>query len=171
MAQNGLISPLAILDTINCYELPVFFKVEQINFDIQFWKQCCSVMHDWRNFNNVSFKSIMVILYDKGVTTVIHPGTWSQHPFVSGVCVFWNALYTRIRDSERSMINATTRERRLQRRFDYGYWNVFLLLGKVINAAFQTLWKLEIHTRIMTKIHSIQMQLTTFFISFHLFPQ
>ena len=45
-------------------------------------------MHDWRNFNNVSFESIMVILYDKGMTTVIHPGTWSQHPFVSGFCFF-----------------------------------------------------------------------------------
>ena len=43
VAQNGLISPLAILTTINCYELPAFLKVEQINFDIQFWKQCCSV--------------------------------------------------------------------------------------------------------------------------------
>ena len=66
------------------------------------------------------------ILYDEGMTTVIHPGTWSQHPFVSArVCFFWDALYTRNRDSERSMINATTRERRferrLQRRFDYGY--------------------------------------------------
>ena len=80
-------------------------------------------MHGWRNFSNVSFESIMAILYDKGVTTVIHPGTWSQHPFVSGVYFFsfWEALYTRSRDSERSMINATTRERRLQRRFDYGY--------------------------------------------------
>ena len=77
VAQNGLISPLAILDTINnCYEF-------------QFWKQCCSVMHDWRNFNNVSFESIMVILYDKGMTTVIHPGTCSQHPFVSRVWVFF----------------------------------------------------------------------------------
>ena len=45
-------------------------------------------MHDGRNFNNVSFESIMVILYDEGMTTVIHPGTWSQHPFVSGVCFF-----------------------------------------------------------------------------------
>ena len=62
----------------------------------------------------------MVILYDKGMTTVIHPGNWSQHPFVSGV-FFWDALYTRTRDSR-------------ERRFDYGYWNVFLLLGKVINA-------------------------------------
>ena len=59
---RALHSPLAILDTINCYEF-------------QFWKQCCSVMHDWKNFNNVSFESIMVILYDKGMTTVIHPGT------------------------------------------------------------------------------------------------
>ena len=83
-------------------------------------------MHDWRNFNNVSFESIIAILYVEGMTTVIHPGTWSQHPFVSGVWgFFWDALYTRNRDSERSMINATTRERRferrLQRRFDYGY--------------------------------------------------
>ena len=46
-------------------------------------------MDDWRNFNNVSFESIMVILYDEGMTAVIHPGhagTWSQYPFVSGVC-------------------------------------------------------------------------------------
>ena len=45
-------------------------------------------MHDWRNFNNVEFESIMVILNDKSMTTVIHPGTWSQHPFVSEVCFF-----------------------------------------------------------------------------------
>ena len=32
-------------------------------------------MHDWRNFNNVSFESIIAILYDEGMTTVIHPGT------------------------------------------------------------------------------------------------
>ena len=51
-------------------------------------------MHDWRNFNNVSFESMMVILNDKSMTTVIHPGTWSQHPFVSGFCFFfWDALY------------------------------------------------------------------------------
>ena len=61
-----------------------------------------------------------------------------------GLFFFWDALYTRNRDSERSMINATTRERRferrLQRRFDYGYWNVFLLLGKVINAPLDSLF-------------------------------
>ena len=51
-----------------CNELSAYLKVEQMNFDIQFWKQCCSVMHDWRNFNNVSFESIMVILYDKSHT-------------------------------------------------------------------------------------------------------
>ena len=140
VAQNGLISPLAILDTINCYELPAFLKVEQMNFDIQFWKQCCSVMHDWMNFNNVIIRKhnghTLRWRYDYSHT----PRTWSQHPFVSEVCFFffWDALYTRNRDSERSMINATTRERRfersLQRRFDYGYWKVFLLLGKVINA-------------------------------------
>ena len=52
-------------------------------------KQCFSAMHDWRNLNNASFESIMVILYDEGKTTVIHhpghAGTWSQHSFVSGV--------------------------------------------------------------------------------------
>ena len=126
--------------------------MEQMNFDIQFWKQCCSVMHDGRNFNNVSFESIMVILYDEGMTK--HNGhtlrwryDYSHTPrhlvtaslYFRGLFFFWDALYTRNRDSERSMINATTRERRfkrrLQRRFDYGYWNVFLLLGKVIKAA------------------------------------
>ena len=120
-------------------------KVEQINFGIQFWKQCCSVMHDWRNFNNVSFESMMVILYHEGMTSVIHPGTWSQPPFVfRGLFFFLDALYTRNRDPERSMINATTFERRfekrLQRRFDYGYWNVFLLLEKVINAPYVCLF-------------------------------
>ena len=78
----------------DCYELCAYLKVEQINFDIQFWKQCCSVMHDWRNFNDVSFESIMIILYDKSMATVIHPGTWSQQPFISGFCFFWDALYT-----------------------------------------------------------------------------
>ena len=97
--------------------------MEQMNFDIQFWKQCCSVMHDWRNFNNVSFESIMAILYDEGMTTVIHPGTWSQHPFVSGVCFFLlDALYTCNRDSERLMINATTRERRFRKAFAKAFW-------------------------------------------------
>ena len=36
--------------------------------------------------------------------------------------------------------NATTRERRFERRlharFDSGYWNMFLLLGKMINTAY-----------------------------------
>ena len=50
-------------------------------------------MHDWKNFNNVSFESIMAILYDEGMTTVIHPGTWSQHPFVSGVCFFLSGTH------------------------------------------------------------------------------
>ena len=78
----------------DCYELYAYRKVEQVNFDIQFWKQCCSVMHDWRNLNNVSFESIMVILYDKSMTTVIHPGTWSQHPFVLGFCFVWDAYHS-----------------------------------------------------------------------------
>ena len=33
-------------------------------FDIQFWKQCCSVKHDWMNFNYVSFESILIILHE-----------------------------------------------------------------------------------------------------------
>ena len=61
-----------------------------------------------------------------------------RHLVTASLCFrglfFWDELYTRNRDSERSMINATIRERRLQTRFDYGYWNVILLLGKVINA-------------------------------------
>ena len=86
----------------DCYELSAYRKVEQMNFDIQFLKQCCSLMHDWRNFNNVSFESIMVILYDKSVTTVIHPGTWSQHPFVSGLFFLGRTVYvclTRFRNT------------------------------------------------------------------------
>ena len=39
-------------------------------------------MHDWRNFNNKSFESIMIILCDNSMTTVIHPTTWAQHTFV-----------------------------------------------------------------------------------------
>ena len=65
-----------------------------------------------------------------------------RHLVTASLCFrglfFWDALYTRNRDSERSMINATILERRferrLQTRFDYGYWNVILLLEKVINA-------------------------------------
>ena len=48
-------------------------------------------MHYWRNFNNVSFESTIIILYDNSMTTVIHPITWSQHTFVLGFCVFWDA--------------------------------------------------------------------------------
>ena len=25
------------------------------------------------------------------ILIVIHPGTWSQHPFVAGFCFFWDA--------------------------------------------------------------------------------
>ena len=65
----------------------------------------------------------MVILYDEGMTTSC------RYLVTASLCFrglfFWDALYTRNRDSERSMINATIRERRferrLQTRFDYGY--------------------------------------------------
>ena len=83
---------------------------------------------------------------------------------------FWDALYTRNRDSERSMINATTRERRfgrrLQRRFDYGYWNMFLLLhvlGKVINAPWY--WQ---HGQSQTKHMSQESSLFYFFHLYHM---
>ena len=39
----------------------------------------------------------MIILYDKSMTTVIHPGTWSQHPFVLGVCFFLGRAPTDLR--------------------------------------------------------------------------
>ena len=53
----------------DCNHSPAYRKVAQMDFDIQFWKQCCSVMHDWRNFNNVSFKSMMIILHDNSMTS------------------------------------------------------------------------------------------------------
>ena len=139
MAQNGLISPLAILDTINCYmsylpclkwnKLILTFNLETMLFSDAWreeFQQCIIRKH---NGHTLRWR------YDYSHTP--------RHLVTASLCVrdlgfFWDALYTRNRDSERSMINATTRERRfkrrLQRRFDYGYWNVFLLLGKVINA-------------------------------------
>ena len=45
------------------------------------------------NFNYVSFESILIIIHEIYMIIVIHPGTWSQHPFVSGFCFFWDALY------------------------------------------------------------------------------
>ena len=51
-------------------------------------------MYDWRNFNNVSFERIMVILYDKSTTTVIHPTIWYSILLFQGSVFFsWNALY------------------------------------------------------------------------------
>ena len=49
-------------------------------FDIQFWKQCCSVKHDWMNFNYVSFESILIILHEINMIIVTHPTT-SVHCF------------------------------------------------------------------------------------------
>ena len=112
-----------------------YLKVEQMNFYIQFWKQCCSVMHNWRNFNNVEFESIMVILYDKVWLQSYTPKLGHSIPLFQGSVFFLGrTVYLRptyvsfLATTERSMINATTRERRFERqtRFDYGYWNVFL---------------------------------------------
>ena len=49
-----------------------------MDFDIQFWKQCCSVKHDRMNFNYVSFESILIIIHEIYMIIVIHPGTWLQ---------------------------------------------------------------------------------------------
>ena len=90
-----------------------------MNFDIQFWKQCCSLMHDWRNFNNVSFERILVIYTLRWRYDYSHTPRPCRHLVTASLCFrglfFWDALYTRNRDSERS-INATIRERRFERR-------------------------------------------------------
>ena len=62
-----------------------------MDFDIQFWKQCYSVRHDWRNFNNVSFESILIILHE--IYNNSHTPQNLQHSIVSGFCFFWDALY------------------------------------------------------------------------------
>ena len=64
-----------------------------MDFDIRFWKQCCSVKHDRMNFNYVSFESILIIIHEIYMIRVIHPTTCSQHSIVSGFCFFWDALY------------------------------------------------------------------------------
>ena len=82
-----------------------------------------------------------------------------RHLVTASLCFrglfFWDALYTRNRDSERAMINATILERRferrLQTRFGYGYWNVILLLEKVINApivSYHVIWYRKTYSRI-----------------------
>ena len=45
-------------------------------FDIQFWIQCCSVKHDWMNFNYISFESILIILHEINMIIVTHPTTF-----------------------------------------------------------------------------------------------
>ena len=60
----------------------------QMDFDIQFWKQCYSVKHDWRNFSYVPFQSILIIVHEIYMIIVIHPKTCSQHSIVSGFCFF-----------------------------------------------------------------------------------
>ena len=45
-------------------------------FDIQFWKQSCSVKHDWMNFNYISFESILIILHEINMIIVTHPTTF-----------------------------------------------------------------------------------------------
>ena len=45
-------------------------------FDIQFWKQCCSVKHDWMNFNYVSFVTILIIIHEINMIIVTHPTTF-----------------------------------------------------------------------------------------------
>ena len=77
----------------DCNHSPAYRKVAQMDFDTQFWKQCYSVKHDWGNFSDVSFESILIILHEICMIIVIHPKTCSQHSIVSGFCFFWDALY------------------------------------------------------------------------------
>ena len=57
----------------------MYLKVAQIAFDIQVWKQCCSVKHNWMNFNYVSFESMLIILHEIYMIHVIvtHPTTFT----------------------------------------------------------------------------------------------
>ena len=55
-------------------------KVAQTAFDIQFLKQCCSVKHDWMNFNYVSFESILIMLHEINMNIVTH-STICSHCF------------------------------------------------------------------------------------------
>ena len=45
------------------YSLITFFFTFFL-FPLLFWKQCCSVKHDRRNFNYVSFESILIIIHE-----------------------------------------------------------------------------------------------------------
>ena len=74
-----------------------------MDFDIQFWKQCCSVKHDRMNFNYVSFESILIIIHEIYLIIVVHPTTCSQHSIVSGFCFFWDALYRYVHGREISL--------------------------------------------------------------------
>ena len=69
----------------DCNHSPAYRKAAQMDFDIKFLKQCYSVKHDWRNFNNLSFESIILHeiyrLYYRMII-VIHPKTCLQHSFV-----------------------------------------------------------------------------------------
>ena len=88
LAHNSLISPWATLDTIVMRYLAAYIKVEQMNFDGPILKTMLLSDAWLEEFNSVSFKSTMIILYDNSLTTVIHPTTWSQHTFVLGLLFF-----------------------------------------------------------------------------------
>ena len=57
-------------------------KVEQMDFDIQFLKQFCSVEHDRRNFNYVSFESILIIIHE------IYDNSHTPHHFLAAFHCF-----------------------------------------------------------------------------------
>ena len=74
---NLPLGPWATLDTIvMSYLLTLKWNkwILTFNFENNAAQWCMTC----RNFNNVSFESIMVILYENSMTTVIHPTTWSQ---------------------------------------------------------------------------------------------
>ena len=69
----------------------MYLKVAQMYFNIQFWKQCCSVKHGWINFNYVSFESINHTSWNDNSHTP-HNLLAAFHCF-RVLVFFWDALY------------------------------------------------------------------------------
>ena len=136
---------LLLLKTNSCHSLlPLNTNSRRLFIFLHYYVDNTESLSTCRIFSKLPFcrqfcrkKGLSTTYYDYS-----HTPRPCRHLVTASLCFrglfFWDALYTRNRDSERSMINATILERRferrLQTRFDYGYWNVILLLEKVINA-------------------------------------
>ena len=77
-------------------------------YNIKFGKQCCSVKHDWINFNYVSFESILIILHEIYMIIVTHPTTCSQHSIVSGFCFFLGRIVKAFQNNFAFIISTET---------------------------------------------------------------